>query len=290
MHCVCSLAHFVAQFKHKNTKSANAPVACPHIATGRYCNQVNMDHDMRLRLHEYFEHCRQLFKNRYYMDVLADLSPTLRGEVTRGRYQAWIDRIPFFRVTNTWERKTLCMEVTSRLKPEAFAPNELLYRQGQIADRLFIIERGLVAETGVIMRKGQFFGEDAILLRTHKARRRHNCTSLSYLHLYTLSRDNLRLILEQGDLPEAAKMVQKYAAMVALRAYMRKVSLLWRVGNRFTKVCANATGAYLLDLFIVDSASAHFVYVRTPLADTPQHTSPKAFFEQTCSLAIGYRI
>jgi hypothetical protein len=52
--------------------------------------------------------------------------------------------------------------------------------------------------------------------------------------LYALHRSDLRGILQQGDLPEAAKRVQKYATMVALRGYMQKIALLWRVGYHFS--------------------------------------------------------
>ena len=85
---------------------------------------------MRTRLREYFTHCKTIFRTKYYHEVLDNMSPALQGEVARHSHSSWLYKIPFFMANNEDERDRFVICIALDLVPRAFAPNEMVYREG----------------------------------------------------------------------------------------------------------------------------------------------------------------
>ena len=98
-----------------------------------YMNEIKVPRVMRTRLREYFTHCKTIFKTKHYADVLENMSPLLQGEVARHSHSSWLYTIPFFMAENVEERERFIVEVALQLEPKAFAPNEMVFREGDVA-------------------------------------------------------------------------------------------------------------------------------------------------------------
>ena len=48
------------------------------------------------------------------------------------------------------------------MEPSAFAPNEMVYREGDLAECMYIVQKGLASNLGRVLSSGHFFGEDMI--------------------------------------------------------------------------------------------------------------------------------
>jgi hypothetical protein len=95
-----------------------------------YMNEIKVPKAMRTRLREYFTHCKTIFRTKYYHEVLDNMSPALQGEVARHSHSSWLYKIPFFMANNEDERDRFVICIALDLVPRAFAPNEMVYREG----------------------------------------------------------------------------------------------------------------------------------------------------------------
>ena len=100
-----------------------------------------MPNPMRVRLREYFNYCKQMNRQKYYQALLTEMSPTLRGEVAMFINSSWLDKVPFFnpRDATEQETRTFTVAVSMKLVPEAFAPQELIIRMGELDMQIVLL-------------------------------------------------------------------------------------------------------------------------------------------------------
>lgn len=112
------------------------------------------------------------------------------------------------------ERREFTTAVALALEPMAFAPKELLIRIGEFTERMYIIQRGLVARMGRVLGAGRFVGEDVIL---HNSRRKYFVRVLTYLDVYALSKEALEEILDVSAAAAAAAAAVHPVCLCAVR-------------------------------------------------------------------------
>ena len=91
----------------------------------------------------------------------------------------------------------------------------------QRADKMFVIQRGLVGKEGRVLSAGQFFGEDFILT---SARRHYQATVLTYLDVYALEQEKMQEVLDDGDFPATTKLIRRATLRMALRKKFLEVA------------------------------------------------------------------
>ena len=161
-----------------------------HLNT--FLAEINTPQGKRREIREYFHHCRQLFRAEYYNNLLLQMSPKLRGDVALHCHRLWVEQISFFRAESDEERQMFITAIALNLNLEAYAPKELIIKTGEFTEKMYIIQRGLVARLGRVLGAGRFFGEDVIL---HNSRRNYFVRVLTYLDVYSLSKEDLDDIL-----------------------------------------------------------------------------------------------
>ena len=87
-----------------------------------FCRVKRLPTEMRLRLKEYFRHRRALLKDVANNRLIEELSPGLRGEVSRYCYSDWLSQVPWVRDGSDGFRTTLSLSLTAAM----FAPTELI--------------------------------------------------------------------------------------------------------------------------------------------------------------------
>lgn len=155
---------------------------------------------------------RYLWESRHGYDdrtVLATLPPALRAEIVLALHAALIDRVPFFRGA---ERQSV-EEIVLALKPRVAMPGEIIFRAGDPADALYIIQRGVVeilsvaGELIATLQTGDFFGEMALL---DHAPRNATVRAIDYCDLFVLGQAEFNRTLERY--PDFANHVRVIAA------------------------------------------------------------------------------
>ena len=117
--------------------------------------------------------------------------------------------MPFFKNAET----SFISSLVACLTPLQAAPGDFVIIAGELGLEMFFIDFGEVeiwsADMSARYRKaasGEFFGEVALLTRE---RRTANCKAVSYVELWSLSRDDLERLC--GDSPEMEEKMQKCA-------------------------------------------------------------------------------
>lgn len=127
-----------------------------------------------------------------------------------------MEKIPFFTPAGCPldEKDQFVTAITMQLSLICFAPEESVYVKGDAATHLYIIRRGIVGAHGRVLGMGNFFGEDVIL---RSSTRLWPVYCLTYLDVYTLSREDLHEILADGQYPTIQKSVRRAIMKLAFR-------------------------------------------------------------------------
>lgn len=134
--------------------------------------------------------------------LLKELSPMLRNEVAFEMNQEWVGHVHLFRNLE----QDFIVELTLRMITETYAPQEIIFSATDLADKIFVVQRGVVSVRGRICCKGSVFGERAFLSNDHP--RGYMAVTLTYSCLSTVSADVLHKLLKR--FPKSAKKLRKF--------------------------------------------------------------------------------
>ena len=109
---------------------------------------------LRTRLRDYFYQRRNLLVTENNRLLLADMSPSLRGEVAEVTARKWLKFVPWLK----WGSKNFCTSVALALQPHLYSPQEVVS-----AEHFHIITRGVVVKDLRILISGDVWGVDMIL-------------------------------------------------------------------------------------------------------------------------------
>jgi len=98
------------------------------------------------------------------------MTPELQRKVALATQKTWVQKIPFFNASSDWEREKFITAISIRLLPCAFPPDETVYWEGERADRMYIIVRGVMRRRETLMSRGGFFGEEMVSGRRARVR------------------------------------------------------------------------------------------------------------------------
>ena len=201
-----------------------------------YMEEIKLPRTQRTKLREYFTHCKQIFRMKYFHDVLENMSPELQGEVAKHTHGSWLYEIPFFNADREDERDRFLVEVALALEPKAFGPNEMVYREGDMAVSMYIVQRGMAACAGRVLSSGRFFGEDMIAgSEEEPCRRTNDVRSLTFLDVYEFEREKMCEILENGDFEATAKKIRRQVIKIALKSKFLEILNLVKITRGLSK-------------------------------------------------------
>lgn len=179
-----------------------------------YLDEVSAPPQMRFRLREYFTSSRALAKQKYYHQVLDQLSPGLKAELMGFVNQTWINRIYFLAAGPAKLRQRFVAALAIRLRGSTFPSTEYVVKVGDPCDHMYLIRKGLVAMMNEILSVGRSFGEDIIL---QGGMRLYRCRALTFLEVFVLSRKDLNEVLSRSEFEYQRQLVRRAAAKLALR-------------------------------------------------------------------------
>lgn len=244
-----------------------------------FMQEKRLPANLRARLRDYFRYRRH---NRTIQDqhsLLEEMSPLLRCDVTSHAHARWMSKIHFFRGSS----KEFKSEVALALKNETFSPNEYVFREDDLADRMFIVEKGVIAAKGHIFMSSTVFGEDGFLKET--LRRGYLATTLTYAVLFSLSKDTLEAMLV--SYPQVHRLMQKHILRARIRrgiiAYTRAINKRGdTLGGLFgVQREINAASTEIKEETPEDDAQAS---TDPPAGAVETHTSSMSDLEQTRTL------
>jgi len=152
-----------------------------------FMTENKFDQELRQRLRAFFRYRRRNATVQEYQILLQKMSPALRGEVATLLCGKWVNSIPFFHQAPT----EFLEEIAQTLNVETFPQGEKIIHGGEVNERLFIVQRGVVGGKGRVFTAGKVFGEDILCgdgVSTYTAR------ALTFADVYTLHRADLHRV------------------------------------------------------------------------------------------------
>ncbi|XP_014679893.1 PREDICTED: potassium/sodium hyperpolarization-activated cyclic nucleotide-gated channel 2-like [Priapulus caudatus] len=154
--------------------------------------------DMRLRIHDFFEH---RFQGKFFDEdaILGELSEKLREEVINYNCRALVASVPFFANADA----NFVSAVVTKLIYEVYQPGDIIIKEGTIGTKMYFIQEGIVdiittdGEVATSLSDGSYFGEICLLTN---ARRVASVRSVTYCNLFSLSVEHFNAVLDQYPL------------------------------------------------------------------------------------------
>lgn len=191
-----------------------------------FMEEIHLPQEQRNDYRDYFTFCKHKFKVEYYLNLLEQMSPTLRGNISMHLHADSICNVPFFNCNDDKERESFISMLATELKPEAFAPGELLITPNEVAETMYIIEKGLVGCQGRVKRAKDVIGEDMIMSERNRPYSAHVMT---YIDTYSLQKEVLNDILGTGKFPRTQTLIRWACIKMAFKQEMAELTALERM-------------------------------------------------------------
>lgn len=144
-----------------NTDPATAEYRLKMDQLNAYMAEIYLPQEMRIRYRDYFQYIRHLLRQRHFDHLLDDMSPRLREDVAVFQHGGWVKSITFFNCGNDEEQQQFVTKIALNLDLVAYAPKEAIFTPGDRADKLYIVQRGLIGCRGRVLSAGRTFGKAA---------------------------------------------------------------------------------------------------------------------------------
>jgi len=152
--------------------------------------------EMQHRVQGYYSNLWDLRRGYTEQDVLAELPPSLKLQISLHLNKDIIAKVPIFKGAS----ESLIEQIVINLESIVFTPGDYVFKQGDVGDSMYFISRGsveVVSKDGktvyATLAEGNFFGEIALLLSMPRTA---SIRAVDYIDVYTLSKNKLEHVLD----------------------------------------------------------------------------------------------
>ena len=186
-----------------------------------YAHENRFPDELASSLVDYLEECSIVQRQQHYDKLLLHLSPALRSRISEHNYGTWIHAVPFFSCDDKIEARNFVMAVAETLVLKVFEKSEVIVSSGEDAEAMFIIAKGVVAQSaGLVLCNGRFFGEEMLLRR---GRYSQTCNAVTFVTVNVLKKEDLFVALKTGRFPKTWKSIRKW---IVKRAFIRALKAI----------------------------------------------------------------
>ena len=143
----------------------------------------NIKQELRVRLREYFKYRLSHSQVEEHTNLLTQLSPALRGEITM-QMNTWISKVDFFKECP----EALVIQLTMSVREQTFPPQEKILVPGDWCDRMFMVRKGVAICRQKIMTTGSVFCVECLYKEGKVAYSAH---AVTFVDLYSFDREVL---------------------------------------------------------------------------------------------------
>jgi len=152
--------------------------------------------------------------------ILSIISPSLRGEVASALHMSWLQKVTFFQGAEI--HQDFYVRVALSLQTHLFSPREPIFTPDDVACKLHVLERGLIAIRGRILHRGDCFGHEVFY--RPGTRWGYSAVTLSHgLELWLDAKD-INNILDREEFSKVKRQTRKVVALLQTRDVVRRIS------------------------------------------------------------------
>lgn len=154
----------------------------------KFMVEARLSLDLMPRLRDYFKYRHRTSSMESMGRLLEFMSPALRGEVAIHVCGAWLEKVPLFANQPT----EFTVSISLMLKTETFPRGETIVKMGDAAEKMYIVERGVVGGKGRVFTSGKVLGEESLC---GEMTADYTAVAMTYTDLFVLSRDDINSLL-----------------------------------------------------------------------------------------------
>jgi voltage-gated potassium channel len=177
-----------------NLDSARAGFFSKIDAVNQYLRSRHVPHNLKEQVRNYYEYLWAHHRGVKEDALFDDLPVQFRLDILRYLTRDLLDSVPLFRYCSPALRNALLMA----LKPQTFAPDVYIARQGELGKEIFFLSRGkveIISNGGKNkhghLEGGDYFGDLSLILGE---KRTASVRALTYCEIFILNRNDFNRI------------------------------------------------------------------------------------------------
>ena len=189
-----------------------------------FMRERQLPKDLRIMLREYFQNARHMLEGNNDEDLLAKMSPLLKGTVAIAANSIWLAQIWFLNGLGlTRLERDFVASLAMQLQLAAFIVDERMP-----IGQLYVLRRGMVVKLYRFLGKGRVWGEDALLPHANFAIVDHSqAVALTFCECMVLRRHDF--VRVGTAFPDEMAKIRKRMRQIVLQRYL--ILSLARVSN-----------------------------------------------------------
>ena len=189
-----------------------------------FMRERQLPKDMRIMLREYFHNARHMLEANDDEDLLAKMSPLLKGTVAVAANSIWLGQIWFLNgLGSTRLERDFVAALAMELQLSAFIVHERMP-----IGQLYVLKQGMVVKLYRFLGKGRVWGEDALLPQRDFAIVDHSqAVALTFCECMLLRRHDF--VRVGNAFPDEMAKIRKRMRSIVLQRYL--ILSLSQVGN-----------------------------------------------------------
>ena len=179
-------------------------------AVNQYLRSRNVPHKLNEQVRNYYEYLWAHHRGVKEDSLFDDLPTPFRLDILRYVTRELLDKVPLFKYCSPALKDVLLMA----LKPQTFAPDGYIVREGEVGKEIYFISRGTVEITTNegrnshgTMKGGDYFGDLSLILRE---KRTASVRALTYCEVFKLGRTDFNRI--KDEYPEFRDVLTKMSS------------------------------------------------------------------------------
>jgi len=179
-------------------------------AVNQYLRSRNVPHKLNEQVRDYYEYLWAHHRGVKEDTLFDDLPTPFRLDILRYVTRELLEKVPLFKYCSPALRDVLLMA----LKPQTFAPEGYIAREGEVGKEIFFISRGKVEITTHegqnshgTLQGGDYFGDLSLILRE---KRTASVRALTYCEIFILGRTDFTRI--KDEYPEFRDVLTKMSS------------------------------------------------------------------------------
>jgi potassium voltage-gated channel Eag-related subfamily H protein 7 len=188
----------------------------------QYMKEGHFPMNSRFRISEYFRQSKQCVNCKYFKQELTSFLPASLQSDTAAASQHWIRLIPFFRVQEPEETRSLLMHLSRVIQYAAIPEGEHLYQKDESARCMFVLRRGACRVGTSVKMRGECFGMEFLL---RDSIRQYAAQAITFMDVAVLTRDALMGMIGKYKVlfPETRQLLRREIRRLAIFQTMRQI-------------------------------------------------------------------
>jgi CRP-like cAMP-binding protein len=188
-----------------------------------------------------------------WLDLVSDVSPWFRGQIATIVHGHWISKVSYFHGIDPktgleWDvDEHFRIQLACHVKSHIYAPGEVIVHFADPCKDMLVISKGLVGCRGQILKDGDSFGEETIIMHDLDRRRGYCATAITHVVLMHVSGKDICDIMDEPGNEMVKFRIRQQCFWYQWRRVLRRIVRTIRYAARLEFTLTDARTIFKLE-------------------------------------------